>query len=143
MKNLVINQRSIMSTPPKARRWAVQPVEETTRTSRKENKETPKTAVAEAQGVEQKDFAPPKRRFLPQPVETSFKSNRPAASSLPTPDQTRVSTPQSDSPKPRRRFVPELIEETKRTKKAGDTRPATLLTDKVIVTLYDTIQVQC
>jgi hypothetical protein len=59
----------------------------------------------------------------------------PAGEPLPTPEPTPVSIPESppqaETPKPRRKFTPELIETSKRSKKAGDRRPATLPTDKV------------
>jgi hypothetical protein len=113
----------------KIRRFAIEPVETTTRSSKKEDVQKPGDA-----GVERRDFVA-KRKFLIDPVETTFKSSDQAAKALPTPEPTPVSIPQSPSPeetpKPRRRFVPELIETTKRSKRAGDSRPATLPTDKV------------
>lgn len=45
-------------------------------------------------------------------------------------------SPPQEIPKPRRKFVPQLIETSKRSKKAGDTRPATLPTDKVCGPFY-------
>ncbi|KAE8441640.1 hypothetical protein EG329_004607 [Mollisiaceae sp. DMI_Dod_QoI] len=123
----------VETTVKKVRRFAVEPVETTTRSSKKDEANTEKEP-----GVEKKDFAPAKRRFLPEPVETTFKSNRQAANPLPTPEPTPVSipddTPPKETPKPRRRFVPELIETTKRSKRAGDARPATLPTDKTDLT---------
>jgi len=123
----------------RVRRFAVEPVEMTTRSNKKEEKEDKNDG-----GVDKMDFAPttaaavapPKRRFVPEPVETTFKSNRQPVKPLPTPEPTPVSIPPQDTPveatpKPRRRFVPDLIETTKRSKKAGDSRPATLPTDKV------------
>lgn len=119
----------VETTVKKVRRFAVEPVETTTRSSKKEE------AQIENESAIEKDFAPAKRRFVPQPVETTFKSNRQAANPLPTPEPTPVSihieSPPEDTPKPRRRFIPELIETSKRSKKAGDARPATLPTDKV------------
>lgn len=117
----------VETTVKKVRRFAVEPVETTTRS----NKKVEDVPAA----IEKKDFAPAKRRFVPVPVETTFKSNRQSANPLPTPEHTPVSipqeTPKEETPKPRRKFVPELIETTKRSKKAGDSRPATLPTDKV------------
>jgi hypothetical protein len=113
----------------KARRFVIEPVETTTRSSKREEGQTADN------GVSKKDSVPPRKRFVPEPVETSFKSSRLALHTLPTPDPTPVSTPQGvppeEIPTPRRRFVPELIETTKRSKKAGDSKPATLPTDKV------------
>ena len=86
--------------------------------------------------VERRDFAPKeKRRFLPEPIETTHKSNKPVTE-LPTPEATPTTggipqTPQ-ETPKPRKaRFAPQLIESSRRSKKAGDAAPATLPTDKV------------
>jgi len=119
----------VETTVKKVRRFAAEPVETTTRSSKKEDAQK-----TEEMGVERKDFVA-KRKFLIEPVETSFKSSKQAANALPTPEPTPVSIPISpppeETPKPRRRFVPELIETTKRSKKAGDSRPATLPTDKV------------
>jgi len=119
----------VESTVKKIRRFAIEPVETTTRSSKKEDVQKPGDA-----GVERRDFVA-KRKFLIEPVETTFKSSDQAAKALPTPEPTPVSIPQSPSPeetpKPSRRFVPELIETTKRSKRAGDSRPATLPTDKV------------
>jgi len=104
-------------------------VENTTRSGKKED-----VQKTEDVGVERKDVAA-KRKFLVEPMETTFKSRKQAANALPTPEPTPVSIsispPPEGTPKPRRRFVPELIETTKRSKRAGDSRPATLPTDKV------------
>ncbi|KAL5317688.1 hypothetical protein ACEPPN_014786 [Leptodophora sp. 'Broadleaf-Isolate-01'] len=127
----------VETTVKRVRRFAVEPVETTTRSNKKEDKEN------NDGGVDMMDFAPaatataapPKRRFVPEPVETTHKTNRQPVKPLPTPEPTPVSippqeTPVEATPKPRRKFVPELIETTKRSKKAGDSRPATLPTDK-------------
>ncbi len=120
----------VETTVKKVRRFAVEPVETTTRSSKKEDVQKTEDA-----GVERKDFVA-KRKFLIEPVETTFKSSKQAAKPLPTPEPTPVSIPISpppeETPKPRRRFVPDLIETSKRSKRAGDSRPATLPTDKVI-----------
>ena len=120
----------VEETVRKVRRFAPEPVETTARSSKRHNGQ-----VADESGVERKDFAG-KRRFVPVPVETTFKSSKDnAVKSLPTPEPTPTSIPQSppsaETPKVRRRFAPELIETSKRSKRAGDTRPATLPTDKV------------
>ncbi|KAF8856710.1 hypothetical protein BDZ45DRAFT_458606 [Acephala macrosclerotiorum] len=123
----------VETTVKKVRRFAVEPVETTARSSKKEEAQ-----VENESAVEKTDFAPAKRRFVPQPVETTFKSNRQAADPLPTPEPTPVpiliEPPPEETPKPGRRFVPELIETSKRSKKAGDARPATLPTDKTDLT---------
>ncbi|KAI1000493.1 hypothetical protein K3495_g7700 [Podosphaera aphanis] len=114
------------SSSSKTRRFPIQPVETSTRSNRKPTEKE----KAEANDVEEKDFArsPAPKRFLPIPVETSFHSNR----------QTKVldtsTSPESTSKKPRRKFTPQLIEKSKRSRKAGDTRPATLPTDKTDLT---------
>jgi hypothetical protein len=119
----------IEETVKKVRRFAPEPVETTTRSNKHNNGKGSIDATISRQG-----FAG-KKRFLPTPVETTFKSSKVTAKPLPTPEPTPTSIPQSpppsETPKPRRRFAPELIETTKRSKKAGDARPATLPTDKV------------
>lgn len=133
----------VETTVKRVRRFAVEPVETTTRSNKKEDKEKENDGGV-SNGVDKMDFAPaaalPKRRFVPEPVETTFKTNRQPVKPLPTPEPTPVSippqdTPQEATPKPRRKFVPELIETTKRSKKAGDSKPATLHTDKVSATV--------
>lgn len=130
----------VETSTKKVRRFAVEPVE-TTRSSVK------KDAVPKEDEVDRKDFqqsvpaVTTKRRFAPEPVETTFKSSK-QVKELPTPERTPDKTEDvkkevprvqlvQETPTPRRRFVPELIETTKRSKKAGDLRPATLPTDKV------------
>ena len=127
----------VETTVKKVRRFVVEPVETTTRSSKKEDLQK-----VEDVPVQKKD-APSKLRFIPEPVETSYKSSRvQAGDPLPTPEHTPISIPQDsppeETPKPRRKFVPELIETTKRSKKAGDTRPATLPTDKVFDSCFCT-----
>ncbi|KAG4429317.1 hypothetical protein IFR05_015201 [Cadophora sp. M221] len=132
----------VETTVKRVRRFAVEPVETTTRSNKKEEDKENNDG-----GVDKMDFAPaaaataapPKRRFVPEPVETTHKTNRQPVKPLPTPEPTPVSippqeTPVEATPKPRRKFVPELIETTKRSKKAGDSRPATLPTDKTDLT---------
>ena len=117
-------------------RFAAIPVESTFRSNRKEEGQNADPVADQ----ENENVPPPKRRFMPEVVETSIKSNRkPAIDVVPAPEAVPVSMPQEsppkESPTPRRRFVPELIESTRRSKKAGDTRPATLPTDKVSCSL--------
>jgi hypothetical protein len=125
----------VETTVKKVRRFAVEPVETITRSNKQD--EGQKGAVVEQ---DKKDMPPPKRRFVPEPVETTFKSNRQPVNALPTPEPTPVSIPPKfppkETPKSRRRFVPELIETSRRSKRAGDTRPATLPTDKVIYAIH-------
>jgi hypothetical protein len=121
----------VETTVKKSRRLAPEPVETTTRSSKKEDVLNVED-VATDKGKE----AAPKRRFVPEPVKTTFKSGKlHPAKSLPTPEPTPnsipKSSPPSETPKPRRKFTPDLIETSKRSKKAGDSRPATLPTDKV------------
>lgn len=115
----------VEETVKKVRRFAPEPVETTTRSSKRDNGGT---------AVERNDNAG-KRRLVPVPVEISFKSSKldKAGQSLPSPEPSPQSPPPEETPKPRRRFVPELIETTKRSKRAGDSRPATLPTDKVYI----------
>ncbi|TAQ86296.1 hypothetical protein B7494_g5380 [Chlorociboria aeruginascens] len=122
----------VETTVKKSRRFAVEPVETTTRSNKKE----------EVQKIEDpsdmRDFVPTKRRFAPEPVETTFKSSKQVPKPLPTPELTpnpiTRGPPAEDKPKPRRKFAPQLIETIKRSKKAGDPRPATLPTDKTDIT---------
>jgi len=142
-------------TPPSSRRFVPVPVEETTKkvrrfapepvetTARSRKADEGSKAANGNDAVERTDFAG-RKRFLPTPVETTFKSSKQPGNALPTPEPTPVSFPASPSPpaeeskKPRPRFAPQLIETSKRSKKAGDSRPATLPTDKVRlgITLY-------
>lgn len=121
----------VETTVKKVRRFVVEPVETTARSNRREDVQK----VEDSTAVEKKVDVPTKRRFIPEPVETTFKSSKQVGNSLPTPEPTPVSIPERPSlqepPKARRKFVPQLIETSKRSKKAGDTRPATLHTDKV------------
>jgi hypothetical protein len=137
------------SQPPpstkKVRKFEVIPVETTSRSNRNANGTSPNRSDEDM--TDRKDFAPKeKRRFAPVPIETSHKSNRPVNAELPTPEATPVaasisltSQPEEkpeETPKPRRaRFTPQLIESSRRSKKAGDTTPATLPTDKVRIPL--------
>ncbi|QSZ29494.1 hypothetical protein DSL72_004008 [Monilinia vaccinii-corymbosi] len=130
----------IEETVKKVRRFAVEPVETTARSNKKENKE-----AVEEDTIERKDFAdaaPPKRRFLPQPVETTQKLSRvkplnhPLPNSIPNvPSETKSQAPATaDPPAPRRRFAPQLIEESRRFKRSSTPGPATLPTDKTDIT---------
>ncbi len=127
------------AAPTAARRFAPEPVETTVKSS---------------------------RRLLPEPVETTARTSRDKhpvrvdgeskAGSGAQPTErglncvknsiggakvgvTQEARPQpSESPKsPRRRFAPQLIETAKRSRKAGDTAPAVLPSDKTEVTPGD------
>lgn len=126
----------------KVRRFAPEPVETSTRSSKKEKSKDASAEGNGSTGVEDKPAG--KRRFAPVPFEeTTYKSSkRPAntmPSSAPSSSSTEASSTSADASKPRRKFVPELIETTKRSKKKGDTRPATLPTDKVCGSLAEAL----
>lgn len=123
----------------KTRRFAAEPVETVVRIGKKQDILVHNTE--DVLPMERKGDVPTKRRFVPEPVETSFKSSKQTASNpLPTPEPTPVlidsNFPSLEPPKPRRKFVPQLIESSRRSKKAGDLGPATLHTDKVISSKY-------
>jgi hypothetical protein len=139
------------TTSRSSRRFAPQPVETTSRSNRSPGLPTdpapPRRKFApqpvEVSHISSKskvkdDGASPakaKRRFAPQLVEESTSSRREAtnaedpweASSAP-PDASADST--SDLQASKRKFRPQLIETAQRTRKAGDTKPALLPSDK-------------
>lgn len=121
----------IETTVKKVRRFAVEPVETTTRSSRREDVQKLEGSTT----VEKKVDVPTKRRFVPEPIETTVRTSKKTGHAIPTPETTPVMIPElpslQETPKPRRKFVPELIETSKRSKRVGDARPATLPTDKV------------
>ncbi|KAF2426456.1 hypothetical protein EJ08DRAFT_663212 [Tothia fuscella] len=76
----------------------------------------------------------PRSRFAPQLMETTTASRRQLANSPTTPGTATnvssiVSSIAEDKPA-RKKFTPQLIDTAKRTRKAGDSRPAHLLTDR-------------
>lgn len=90
---------------------------------------------------------PPRRRFAPEPIETTYKSHRAAPLPLPgirvgpnpelTPEPSpRSLSPASAYPRIRRRFAPQLIETSRRSHRVGDAGPATRPTDKTDITPY-------
>lgn len=91
---------------------------------------------------------PPRRRFAPEPIETTYKSHRAAAPLAPagvrvgpnpelTPEPSpRSLSPASAHPRTRRRFAPQLIESSRRSRRVGDPGPATRPTDKTDITPY-------
>lgn len=93
------------------------------------------------------DPEPPRRRFAPEPIETTYKSHRatalpPAGVRVgPNPELTPEASPRSISPaeaypRIRRRFAPQLIETSRRSHRVGDAGPATRPTDKTDITPY-------
>ncbi|ESZ91042.1 hypothetical protein SBOR_8584 [Sclerotinia borealis F-4128] len=125
----------IEETVKKVRKFAIEPVETMTRSNKKENVEEVEDTTT------RKEFAaaPPKRRFLPQPVETTQKSSKVKP---PNPLQTPELTPEvksrapatADPPTPRKKFTPQLIETSKRFKRSNTPGPASLPTDKTDIT---------
>ncbi|KAH8819967.1 hypothetical protein F5884DRAFT_32128 [Xylogone sp. PMI_703] len=130
----------VETTVRKSRRFPIEPVETTTRSHKK--KENQETLGADPEPDSTPVRSPPRRRFVPEPIETTFKSSRlQAPNALPTPDLTPIqpAPPPAEEPAPapkpaRPRFKPQLIETSKRSKRAGDARPATLPTDKTDIT---------
>ncbi|EGY22390.1 hypothetical protein VD0002_g937 [Verticillium dahliae] len=92
------------------------------------------------------DPAPPRRRFVPVPIETTFQSVRSQAPKTQpgghTDELTPEPSPRDQSPDPvvfqpgKRRFAPQLIETSRRTRRVGDTGPATKPADKTDITPY-------
>ncbi|KAM3463066.1 hypothetical protein NHJ6243_003508 [Beauveria neobassiana] len=93
------------------------------------------------------NFDPPRRRFVPEPIETTYNSHH--ASHLPpgrvhigpnpelTPEPSpRSRSPASACPRIRRRFAPQLIESSRRSHRVGDQGPATRPADKTDITPY-------
>ncbi|KAG6273414.1 hypothetical protein E4U49_000445 [Claviceps purpurea] len=92
--------------------------------------------------------SPPKRRFAPVPLETTFQSVRknslrgghrqsgPIAEPTPEPSPQSSSPPISQHVRLKRRFKPQLIETSRRTRRVGDPGPATRPTDKTDITPY-------
>ncbi|KAM0275817.1 hypothetical protein ACHAQH_007362 [Verticillium albo-atrum] len=89
---------------------------------------------------------PPRRRFAPVPIETTFQSVRSQTPKTQPGGHMEELTPE---PSPReqspdvavfqpgkRRFAPQLIETSRRTRRVGDTGPATKPADKTDITPY-------
>lgn len=131
-----------MSPQTKPRRFLPQPVEESTRSSRKKNAEQIENSTARAPdesgpnshysfaddptlpGVPtSRPSSSATRRFAPEPVETTSRSSRRKFAAEPIETSTRRSkdkdNPGDDdaSSKPRRRFAPEPVETTARSSK--------------------------
>ncbi|KAK3936600.1 hypothetical protein QBC46DRAFT_269319 [Diplogelasinospora grovesii] len=88
---------------------------------------------------------PPRRRFAPIPIETTFERYRktvPVGELTPSPSPRSPPSPTSPSPPPpasreKRRFAPQLVESSvRRSRRAGDEGPATRPTDKTDITPY-------
>ncbi|ORY04033.1 hypothetical protein BCR34DRAFT_491935 [Clohesyomyces aquaticus] len=117
-----------------ARRFAPEPIETTTKTHRRFAPEPVETSEKL-----NRRFAPQpiemtvksRRRFKPEPIETTVGNNRKHRGNQPQiiePSQTNPK--EGEQKKPVRRFAPQLIETAKRSRKAGDTGPAVLPSDK-------------
>lgn len=97
----------------------------------------------------------PRRRFAPEPIETTYESVRRPAQSQPggyMPELTPEASPRDLSPTAgdrvpdtdmfdnqvwgKRRFAPQLIETSRRVRRVGDTGPATKPADKTDITPY-------
>ncbi|KAM5362166.1 hypothetical protein ACJZ2D_012688 [Fusarium nematophilum] len=102
----------------------------------------------------------PRRRFAPEPIETTFETFRSKTGKQkqvlhkketdqpqtprtmgPNPEPTPEPSPRSPSPvpqelRPKRRFAPQLIETSRRSRRVGDAGPATKPTDKTDITPY-------
>lgn len=144
------------------RRFAPQLVEETAKSSNRDTNRGEAQAVRTTRDasvqVDDADMVdappaqepPPRRRFAPVPIETTFDSYRvnknphgPTAELTPDPSPTSSQTPSRLSSideklpavqKPKRRFAPQLIETSRRARKAGQDGPATKHTDKTDIT---------
>ncbi|TFB01896.1 hypothetical protein CCMA1212_006362 [Trichoderma ghanense] len=101
------------------------------------------------------DTEPPRRRFVPVPIETTFQSYRKNVYDYtshqrigPNPELTPEPSPRSpqaqfppqmhdrEVSQERRRFAPQLIETSRRVRRVGDPGPATRPTDKTDITPY-------
>lgn len=122
---------------PKVRRFPIEPIEVSTRSSRDKKTKVPFQGCSEKKTPPSATF----RKFLPIPILTTFHSNRPkkddkvaatsTQSQLATPSEEKITPPK---PKTSRKFLPDLIETNRRSKKFGDLKPATLPTDKTDLT---------
>ncbi|KAL1856897.1 hypothetical protein VTK73DRAFT_8203 [Phialemonium thermophilum] len=83
---------------------------------------------------------PPRRRFAPVPIETTFERFRktgPAPEPTPSPSPRSASPPSPPPYREKRRFAPQLVESSvRRSRRAGDDGPATRPTDKTDITPY-------
>ncbi|RKF75259.1 hypothetical protein GcM1_235107 [Golovinomyces cichoracearum] len=130
--------RECVSTPD-SRRFLPVPVETSYRSSKsREGKALPED---DSFGAKKSRAVSVPKTFLPEPIETSFHSYR-QNRDINVPfscDYLRYNSKlgrdiSPSKPANSRRFVPQLIETSKRSKRVGDSRPATLLTDKTDLT---------
>lgn len=140
-----------MSSSSPVRKFKVEPVETTTKSSRKTTTISSKSRGCEAvASASTKEFTPQliettissskrrkdnpssePRKFLPQLVNVTKRSRHPEEekSACSTADATSTEASLPDN-KVKRLFAPQLIDTAKRTRKAGDTRPAHLPSDR-------------
>lgn len=90
---------------------------------------TVRSSRANAQPISEKG-----RRFKPEPIETTASSSRKRETKKEQVALPNSSTPEVTDKQPPRRFAPQLIETAKRSRKAGDTAPAVLPSDKTEAT---------
>lgn len=142
--------------PKPVRRFAPQPIE----TIKTDNRKPTREPAQPAQKTTRR-FAPnpietttkTNRKFAPEPIETTSRNSRSKFAkdwdeeTSPTARRTRpelkvtASSDSSESPLPRsalkrpgKRFIPQLIETAQRSRKAGDTDPAVLPSDRTEAT---------
>lgn len=126
---------SVQTTSKTTRKFAPEPIETMVKSSRNKN-------VAESSSNT-------RGKFSPRPIEITTRSNRkkiekeadeqgpdqPQQDTSSLPEILKSSIPEEK--RPRRRFAPQLIETAKRSRKAGDTGPAILPSDKTEATPDD------
>ena len=117
------------------RRFAVQPVETSTKSHR-----APAPKISQEAGGASNS----RRRFVPQLEETSERSHRKGdkGDSHPKDESLQgASTPQAAGGSTRRRFAPQLVETAKRSRKSGDAMLAMKHTDKTDLSPGDKVHV--
>ena len=123
-------QPSVQKLPAQApRRFAVEPVETTTKSHRSLGSKD----KASSSGATQRRFAPQSEESLSKSdrkVRTALLQNINALTNSPKQEAPQSSDNLSLSPAKSARFAPQLIETTRRSRKSGDTAPALLPTDK-------------
>ncbi|KAF2187735.1 hypothetical protein K469DRAFT_569357 [Zopfia rhizophila CBS 207.26] len=149
------SSREQADTSKSRRRFAPEPIETTTKTHRKvvpelvktikkNRKFIPEPIETTAKSSRASDASEPpsnaRKRFNPEPIETTTSSNRKQEENAPRIIEPPSSTSTKDEKKPPRRFAPQLIETAKRSRKAGDTTPAVLPSDKTEATPGDSTQ---
>ncbi|KAF2085703.1 hypothetical protein K490DRAFT_46261 [Saccharata proteae CBS 121410] len=109
-----------MSSPPSKRRFKAEPIETTTKSSRKDVSGSARATTGSTREVvpePTETSTKPTRRFAPQPIETSASSSRSKAE----PDEAKLKAP--------RRFAPQPVETSvasSRDKREFDARPANI-----------------